>query len=98
MLRIFTRVQLLYAGLAVAACLGLFYYQANYVWPVQRCESGGGWWSDKYRECATPMPIWRFTGRMPGQPRPPPGQTPPTAFIVPGAVPVTAPAAPPAKP
>jgi len=70
MLRIFSRVQLVYVGLAFAACMGLFYYQATYVWPVERCESHGGWWSDKYRECATPMPIWRFTGRRPGQPRP----------------------------
>ena len=68
MLRIISRVQLIYVGIAFAACIGLFFYQATYVWPVQRCEQHGGWWSDKYRECATPMPIWRFTGRLPGQP------------------------------
>jgi len=69
MLRIFSRVQLVYVGLAFAACIGLFFYQATYVWPMERCESHGGWWSERYRECATPMPISRFTGRLPGQPR-----------------------------
>jgi hypothetical protein len=37
---------------------------------MQQCESGGGWWSAKYRECATPIPVWRFTGRAPGELRP----------------------------
>jgi hypothetical protein len=68
MLRIFSRVQLVYVGLAFAACIGLFVYQATSVWPVERCESHGGWWSAKYRECATPMPISRFTGRPIGAP------------------------------
>jgi hypothetical protein len=65
MLRLFSRVQLAYVGLFLAACLGVFYYQANYVWPMQKCEQGGGWWSSRYRECARPMPIWHFTGRRP---------------------------------
>ena len=68
MLRLFSRVQLAYIGLFFAACMGVFYYQANYIWPVQRCEQHGGWWSSKYRECATPIPIWRITGRKPGTP------------------------------
>jgi hypothetical protein len=63
MLRLFSRVQLAYVGLFFAAGLGVFYYQANYIWPMQRCEQGGGWWSDRYHQCARPMPIWRFTGR-----------------------------------
>jgi hypothetical protein len=68
MLRLFTRVQLAYVGLFFAACIGVFYYQANYIWPVQRCEQHGGWWSARFHECATPMPIWRITGRKPGTP------------------------------
>jgi hypothetical protein len=38
MLRLFTRVQLAYVGLFFAACVGVFIYQANYVWPAQRCS------------------------------------------------------------
>jgi hypothetical protein len=79
MLRLFSRVQLAYVGLFLAACMGVFYYQANYIWPMQRCEQGGGWWSSKYHQCARPMPIWHFTGRRP--PGAPPGLllTPPKA-------------------
>jgi hypothetical protein len=70
MLRLFSRVQLAYVGLFFAACLGVFYYQANYIWPMQKCEQHGGWWSDKYHMCAAPMPIWKFTGRKPAGPPP----------------------------
>jgi hypothetical protein len=65
MLRLFSRVQMAYVGLFFATCVGLFYYQANYIWPVEHCQQHGGWWSAKYRECATPIPIWRITGRKP---------------------------------
>jgi hypothetical protein len=94
MFRIISRIQMVYVGIAAVACAGLFYYQANYVWPAQNCESSGRWWSDKDHECATPMPVWRFTGRMPGQPRAAAGAPAPTAFIEPGAVPVAHPPAP----
>jgi hypothetical protein len=65
MLRLLTRVQLAYVGVFFACCIGVFVYQARYVWPVQACEKHGGWWSDRYRMCATPMPIWQITGRIP---------------------------------
>jgi hypothetical protein len=68
MFRILTRVQIAYIGLFVAVCAGVFAYQALYIWPMQKCEADGGWWSMKYRECATPVPIWRFTGRGPATP------------------------------
>jgi hypothetical protein len=68
MFRLITRVQIAYFGLFVIACAGVFAYQAFFVWPVQQCESDGGWWSAKYRQCATPIPIWRITGRPPGSP------------------------------
>jgi hypothetical protein len=70
MLRLLTRVQLAYLGLFLAACVGVFAYQAAYVWPMQKCEANGGWWSYKYRMCARPMPIWRITGRKPVAPAP----------------------------
>jgi hypothetical protein len=65
MMRLLTRVQLAYLGLFLAACIAVYGYQIYYVWPVQKCDQRGGWWSAKYHMCATPMPIWRITGRMP---------------------------------
>jgi hypothetical protein len=65
MLRLITRVQLVYVGVFFACCIGVFVYQARYVWPVQACDQHGGWWSAKYHECATPIPLWRITGRIP---------------------------------
>jgi hypothetical protein len=67
MFRIMGRVQIAYVGLFLLACAGVFSYEAMFVWPVEKCESNGGWWSAKYRECATPIPVWRFTGRLPGE-------------------------------
>jgi hypothetical protein len=65
MLRLVSRAQIAYFGLFLIACVAIFAYDAAYVWPLQRCEAHGGWWSDKYRMCAQPIPIWRITGRMP---------------------------------
>jgi hypothetical protein len=65
MLRLLNRVQLAYMGLFILTCVGVVFYEATYVWPAQRCEEHGGWWSAKYHMCATPIPIWRFTRRMP---------------------------------
>jgi hypothetical protein len=89
MFRLISRVQIAYVGLFVIVCAGVFAYEGLYIWPMQQCESGGGWWSAKYRECATPMPIWRFTGRKPGTPAAAAG-----GVLVRGAVPIaSAPAA-----
>jgi hypothetical protein len=65
MLGLVGRAQLAYVGIFFLACIGLVAYEANYVWPVERCEGHGGWWSAKFHECATPIPIWRITGRIP---------------------------------
>jgi hypothetical protein len=65
MFRLLGRVQLFYVGLFLAACVAVLAYEAYYVWPMQACEKEGRWWSIKYRECATPIPIWRLTGRIP---------------------------------
>ncbi|HEY3798623.1 MAG TPA: hypothetical protein VGL58_09735 [Caulobacteraceae bacterium] len=71
MFRFFGRLQLAYVGLFFAAIAFVAIYQAIYVWPIQRCQARGGWWSDKYHECGTPIPIWRFTGRLPSTPQSP---------------------------
>ncbi|HUZ13310.1 MAG TPA: hypothetical protein VMU93_10715 [Caulobacteraceae bacterium] len=65
MLRILTRVQIAYLCLFFLVCAGMFAFQALHVWPIERCERHGGWWSAKYRMCATPIPIWRITGHGP---------------------------------
>jgi len=70
MMRLLTRVQVAYAGLFLACCVAVLAYQAYYVWPVQKCEQHGGWWSARYHMCAQPMPIWRITGRKPKAPPP----------------------------
>lgn len=67
------RIKLIFLGLFVAACAGIFAYHYFFVWPKQACEAHGDWWDDKDRECAIPMPIWAFTHRMPGQPAAHPG-------------------------
>lgn len=68
MLRLLSGIQLAYLGVFIGACVAVYVYQAAYVWPVQRCEAHRGWWSARYHMCATPIPIWRFTGRLPSAP------------------------------
>ena len=63
MFRVMSRVQAAYVGLFLIVCAGVFAYEALYIWPMQHCEADGGWWSMRYRMCATPIPIWRITGR-----------------------------------
>jgi hypothetical protein len=47
---------------------------------MQRCEKGGGWWSDTYHQYARPMPIWHFTGRKPAGA---PADQPPALVLAP---------------
>jgi hypothetical protein len=35
---------------------------------MQKCERAGDWWSARDHECAVPIPVWRFTGRLPKTP------------------------------
>jgi hypothetical protein len=77
MRRWFTTAYLAVLALFVAVSAGLVGYQILYVWPAQRCEKLGAWWDPKDRECLTPIPIERFTGRdfsayKPAPPLPPP--------------------------
>jgi hypothetical protein len=50
-------------GVFVVASLGITGYEMLYVWPAQHCEQHGGWWDGPDRQCLTPIPIWRITGR-----------------------------------
>jgi hypothetical protein len=65
------RIKLIFLGLFVISCAAIWGYHAFYVWPKQRCEARGDWWDDQDRVCAVPMPIWSFTHRLPGAPKPP---------------------------
>jgi hypothetical protein len=60
-----TRAKLVALCMFFAATLAAISYQMIFVWPVQRCENRGDWWDSEDRQCLTPMPIWRITGRMP---------------------------------
>jgi hypothetical protein len=70
-----TRLILFATFLLVSA--GAYAYQAYYIWPMQKCERAGDWWSPKDRACATPIPLWRFTGRLPATPETPAKATAP---------------------
>lgn len=59
---------------------GLVAYEYLYVIPAKKCEAASLWWDQRDRECLTPMPIWKITGRMPDHVVPaPPLSTPPAA-------------------
>ena len=90
--RTIDRLKLIFLVIFAICCAGIWTYQALYVWPRNKCEAMGDWWDWHDRICAVPMPIWRFTGRVP-QPETPP---PPAAKTVP-AKPASPPAPAPAK-
>ena len=50
-------------GVFLLGSLSVAGYEWWYVWPANRCEKAGAWWDPKDRQCLTPMPIWRITGR-----------------------------------
>ena len=65
--RTITRVKIIFFGLFLAGSLGMLGYHFYFVWPAQNCDAQGGWWDPKDHLCASPMPIWRITGRLPGK-------------------------------
>ena len=65
------RLKLIFLVIFAICCVFIWTYQALYVWPRNKCEAMGDWWDWHDRVCAVPMPIWRFTGRLPTQPPPP---------------------------
>lgn len=82
------RLKLIFLVIFAVCCVGIWTYQALYVWPRNKCEAMGDWWDWRDRVCAVPMPIWRFTGRgipqpeIPAQPagvKPAPATAPPAA-------------------
>ena len=69
MSRMIANMRVLLVGLFIVATAATSLYQYYYIWPMQKCEKAGAWWSGKYRQCVTPIPIWRLTGREPGGPK-----------------------------
>jgi hypothetical protein len=47
----------------IVACVWMFTFKGFEVSPAAQCEQGGKWWDAKDRQCLTPMPIERMTGR-----------------------------------
>ena len=70
------RLKLIFLVIFAICCVGIWTYQALYVWPRNKCEAMGDWWDWRDRVCAVPMPIWRFTGRGIPQPETPAPPTP----------------------
>jgi hypothetical protein len=71
--RVIDNARLVLFAVFILASAATIAYQALYIWPMQKCERTGSWWSPKYRECDPPVPIWRITGRQapaPGKPTP----------------------------
>ncbi len=58
-----TNAKLIVLAGFLAVSLGTAWYEWAYVWPVKRCDARGAWWDFRDRQCLTPMPIWRITGR-----------------------------------
>jgi hypothetical protein len=67
------RLKLIFILVFVVACAITWTYHFVYIWPRNQCEDKGAWWDAQDRVCATPMPIWRITGRLPpaGAPKAP---------------------------
>ena len=58
-----TNVKLIVLAAFFVASAGAAWYDWVYIWPVKRCDARGAWWDVRDRQCLTPLPIWRITGR-----------------------------------
>lgn len=63
------RVKLGFLALFLLVSAGLLFYGTLYEMPRRKCEAAGGWWTDKYRSCETPVYLPMITGRKAGEPR-----------------------------
>jgi hypothetical protein len=63
MFRMINRTTIAFMGVFLVACLVALAYHVFFVWPQQDCEQRGAWWDGRDRQCVTPLPIWRLTGR-----------------------------------
>lgn len=81
MKRWFTTAHLSVFTLFLLVSAAMVGYQILYVWPAKQCDREGLWWDQRDRQCLTPIPIARFTGRDFAAyrviPAPPPAPTAP---------------------
>ncbi|UDF03854.1 hypothetical protein [Asticcacaulis sp. AND118] len=61
------RVKLIALGVFILASAGILVYGGLYEMPRRKCEANGGWWSNKYRSCETPIYLPLLTKRKPGE-------------------------------
>ena len=61
--RAFLIARLIVFALFLGVTVCVVGYQMLYVWPQQKCDREGLWWDPKDRQCLTPIPVERFTGR-----------------------------------
>ena len=54
-------------GLFVLLAAAMIIYDYLYLTPSRKCEAGGGWWSNRYRTCSSPVVLEKLTGRKSGQ-------------------------------
>ncbi len=81
MFRMINRTTLAFMGVFLIACVAALVYHVFFVWPRQDCDQRGAWWDSKDRQCATPMEIWRITGRTVARGPANPGAPAPSASI-----------------
>ncbi|MDC7682826.1 hypothetical protein PQU92_06035 [Asticcacaulis sp. BYS171W] len=63
------RVKLGFLAVFILISAGILIYGVFYEMPRRKCEAAGGWWTDKYRSCETPIYLPLLTGRKAGEPR-----------------------------
>ena len=63
------RLKIIFLGLFVVACAGVWVHQIFWAIPHKRCDQAGAWWDGRTRTCAQPIYIPDITGRRPGETR-----------------------------
>ena len=61
--RTFNRLKIIFVGLFLVSCVGVFAYHYMWVWPKERCDARGGAWAAKWMKCGTIYPIETLTRR-----------------------------------
>jgi hypothetical protein len=61
--RTINRLKIIFVGLFLVSCAGVFAYHYMWVWPKARCEARGGAWAGKWMKCGTIYSIETLTRR-----------------------------------
>ncbi len=68
MLKVYNRARLIMLVLFVLGVGASWTYTLMVLQPRKECLARGHWWSNKKRQCATPVDITAITGRPKGAP------------------------------